>query len=113
MSNTSSERVPCTRCGATILPVTAQLYGGLCARCHRKAHSTPEELAREEQDQLWKAIQKGDLEKVRQMVTKNPGLLKWPTILQHAAGVSTVPVAEYLLSLSPNLDERGSARTAG
>jgi len=39
MSPTEQQRLPCTQCGAMILPITAETYGGLCARCFKEASS--------------------------------------------------------------------------
>ena len=36
MSNTDKQRVPCSKCGAMVLPITAQTYNGLCAKCRRE-----------------------------------------------------------------------------
>ena len=36
MSNPNSQRVPCTKCAAMVLPITAQLNNGLCAKCRRE-----------------------------------------------------------------------------
>lgn len=36
-----SERIPCEKCGSKILSKTADVYGGLCAPCHRKLNAPP------------------------------------------------------------------------
>src|SRR4051812_17270464 len=62
-----------------------------------------------EANALFAAMGAGDLKKVRRIVTKNPKILKWytswPTLLHHAAEISTVPVVKYLLSLGFDVNE--------
>jgi hypothetical protein len=36
-----THRVPCESCGAKILAVTAEFYGGYCAPCHKRFNETP------------------------------------------------------------------------
>jgi hypothetical protein len=43
MSNTNSQRVPCAKCGVMILPITSQLYGGQCPKCHRETTRAPQD----------------------------------------------------------------------
>jgi hypothetical protein len=68
----------------------------------------------EESSALFNAMRAGDLETFRKLINKNPKLLQWhtnwPTILHHAADVSTVPVVKYLLSLGFDVNENPEAK---
>ena len=46
MSNGDSKRVPCTKCGAMVLPLTAKLNDGLCAKCKREEKWAEEDRVR-------------------------------------------------------------------
>src|SRR5215208_3043509 len=68
----------------------------------------------EQSSALFNAMRAGDLETFRSIISKNPKVLQWhtnwPTILHHAADVSTVPVVEYLLSLGFDVNENPEAK---
>jgi hypothetical protein len=42
MSEANNQRIPCTKCGAMILPLTAKTYGGLCPTCRREVDRSAE-----------------------------------------------------------------------
>lgn len=48
----SNGRIPCTKCGASILEVTARLNGGLCGQCERLRSQEEAELQKLEEDRL-------------------------------------------------------------
>jgi len=48
----SDGRIPCTKCGASILDITARLNAGLCGKCENNRLQEQAELQRKEQDRL-------------------------------------------------------------
>jgi ankyrin repeat protein len=60
------------------------------------------------------AMDKGDLDALRSMITRNPNVLKWqtnwPTMLHRAAQCSTAEIVEYLLSLGSQVYETAFAQ---
>jgi len=38
------QKIPCIRCGASILPTTAERNNGLCAPCFKSKEDLPEEF---------------------------------------------------------------------
>lgn len=59
MSSSKADRVPCGKCGAMILPITARLHAGQCAKCRREEKQLLESKAK------WKRPARPTLEELR------------------------------------------------
>jgi hypothetical protein len=63
----------------------------------------------DEASALFNAMRSGDLAAFREIVTKNPKVLQWatdwPSILHQAAGLTTVPIVDYILSLGFDIND--------
>lgn len=58
MSTQPPEKVPCRRCGALLLPLTAQRTGGLCRPCKQREALYPGGRAREMFLDYWARLEK-------------------------------------------------------